>query len=1555
MKSTAMIKFHVHNSTYNSKCKSLTNFSFKQKYGERNFTFILVTVITLLLSGNLFSQSIAPVSMSISLEGNTGVNAVNVPPVTVTPVPTGSTDPHWQVLTPTGWQPALVINPPAQSVGCQTWSGNGSGPPFMWNNWITSPTFNCGGSNGNYACLNVGDLYFRRQFFLPANPVLHIDWSIWASDWVQSVTVNNVTLPNTAYTRGTQPGPNYPSDRINGIRFSWCAWQPGWNTIEVRVRLRPGQSAGCKVGGMKVESWGATSYSTVSGNTIVCQGQPYSYSYSGSSGPFYSWTPIGGWGGNTISNVLPTTAGANSGVIQVYSYNTPVPNTGRICSSTAGYSVTVGPQLTVTPNSSAICSGKCAVLTASGVVSYTWQAPGLGTISNASAVVVCPTVNTVYTLKATSALSCFFTKSIPITVLASPVVGISSPTSICAGRTAVLQGTGSATSYTWYSPPSSSTTANPITVSPASNSTYTVLGRWTNGCTRTRTVTIIVKPNPLVSASTNSTVICSGNSAMLTASGAISYTWSPTSSSSNPLTVNPVSSANYTATGTGTNGCIAMASVQVFVLPSPTIVAIPQMICPGIQNTLTATGALTYTWYIGGIQYTVTSSPSAISTIVVTASAGVTYSVCGSGPNGCRACTFITLSNGSPIGLKPANATLCVNAGPCTNISVSSPLGALVNYTWLPSFSNFTMITVCPTVSTIYTVNATSSAGCPNYTTVSVTVDADCCSQPTTGLSVLSSISGSTLMNTAFLLNTSISVGGASQLQNCEIWCKPGVQIDIQPGAVLDLDHVHIFACGINMWKGIVVQDGGRITTDYYNTRVANSLIEDAEIAIDLDNISASTAANAVAGIPPIEIQRIIFNRNFIGIRISNSDPNINDLPLGITGCVFSSKNLPSTIWPNPITAASWASSEIIPGAFWGNNPGLKVATGSTLSLASPYLMNGFLQANLKQPYNLQPAHIGIKIENIGNSGVPAVTGGVDLGFTYPGGIANDFNLFDGLGIGIDVTDASLLAGGNVFQNTQVYAYPAVPSGIFGGYGVRQAVTGLMNTRLHFLRNFCGSNKFWDCMTGVSANGVYDFKARRCTFRSTHSVITAGVPYMPGDTGIFVETNRFDFKVDSCEFNNLGYGISFNTPIALKLFDMTGITIGASGLNGLCAGVFAGVFNLNYNYFGPEVLSSTPYSGGSVNTSEFMGDAITINTPNTSFWIPRSLTSDISSNRMDRVYRGITLNSMENTPLAITGNSIYVEDDYTFGSGATPAFGYGISVSNNMGSLVIQSNTLEAMGTGFPAANEVSLMYFSNNYSNILTNSLNIAPSPHVHCNHVTTSKYGFQFDSKNPYTAWEGNEMCNNYYGLGLTNGGVIGPQGTSTAPSDNYWNATCPWNSPSSPWHTYCAASDPTLSPIYICTVGSPFASTYYIPTYNGNSISNPWYMSGVSIFTTSSHNAYNTDCYMINYPDYPNWRSSSEGELLVIDTAGNFAENALSIYPNPTSGLITIINQNNMEGIAVTIIDLTGKIVFFDPTVKNYSKNTIDMSALPASVYIIELKTQEKIMRKKLIKTN
>lgn len=166
--------------------------------------------------------------------------------------------------------------------------------------------------------------------------------------------------------------------------------------------------------------------------------------------------------------------------------------------------------------------------------------------------------------------ACPLTDTIYIQVNPLPVVTAPADQSICTGESVVLNVTGTATTFSWTPATGlSSTTSSSPTANPGSTTTYTVTGTDAIGCSNTDAVTVTVNTAPVINVTPGST-ICRGDGVTLTATGAATYSWSPSTGLSAPgsgVTVAfPSTTTTYTVTGTDANGCSSTATVTMTVI-----------------------------------------------------------------------------------------------------------------------------------------------------------------------------------------------------------------------------------------------------------------------------------------------------------------------------------------------------------------------------------------------------------------------------------------------------------------------------------------------------------------------------------------------------------------------------------------------------------------------------------------------------------------------------------------------------------------------------------------------------------------------------------------------------------------------------------------------------------------------------------------------------------------------------------------------------------------------------------------------------------------------------
>lgn len=143
-------------------------------------------------------------------------------------------------------------------------------------------------------------------------------------------------------------------------------------------------------------------------------------------------------------------------------------------------------------------------------------------------------------------------------------------------------------------------------------------------------VTITPATAPMVvSVTPSAPTICEGESVDLTASGGVTYTWSPavglSATTGAVVSATPPSTQTYTVIGVNQFGCEATTTVTVTVVPYPVVTVDPTnpAACNGQPVQMTASGATSYTWSPGtGLNTTsgatVTSTPTQTTTYTVT-------------------------------------------------------------------------------------------------------------------------------------------------------------------------------------------------------------------------------------------------------------------------------------------------------------------------------------------------------------------------------------------------------------------------------------------------------------------------------------------------------------------------------------------------------------------------------------------------------------------------------------------------------------------------------------------------------------------------------------------------------------------------------------------------------------------------------------------------------------------------------------------------------------------------------------------------------------------------
>lgn len=309
-----------------------------------------------------------------------------------------------------------------------------------------------------------------------------------------------------------------------------------------------------------------------------------------------------------------------------------------------------------------------------------------------------------------------------ILVNPTPIITITpgSP-AICIGSNIILTASGAST-YSWIPVSTlSSDTGIAVTAAPTVTTTYTVTGTDINGNTNTNTVTVTVNPRPIMSVSSAGTLtICNGSNINLTASGASTYSWTPSATLSSgtgeTVTATPASTTTYIIIGTDVNGCSNRLTVTVTVNPNQSAVfsypgttfcqsgtnPAPIFTGDGTPGNFGSTEGLVFVNVNSGVIDLYSSTPG-------------TYTVTNTIAGGCFSSSFA-----STIIILP-KPVLTVNSVSICEGNIASLFASGANsYQWSTG-ENTSVIVVSPISSTTYTVTGIIS-GCISTAISSVTV-----------------------------------------------------------------------------------------------------------------------------------------------------------------------------------------------------------------------------------------------------------------------------------------------------------------------------------------------------------------------------------------------------------------------------------------------------------------------------------------------------------------------------------------------------------------------------------------------------------------------------------------------------------------------------------------------------------------------------------------------------------------------------------------------------------------------------------------------------------------
>jgi gliding motility-associated-like protein len=466
----------------------------------------------------------------------------------------------------------------------------------------------------------------------------------------------------------------------------------------------------------------------ISSNSPRCEQLQLQLFSNGGAG--YVWAGPQSFGSNSQNPIVNPVQLNQAGV-----YNLTV-TAANNCTASTSVTIVVNAIPTVAATGATVCTTQTLNLGAVSVAgaTYLWNGPGNFVAGSQNAILNNPmTLSTGnYTVRATSPQGCTNTAVASALVVPPPnlVTNLSS-SSLCAQafngspNSIMMNATGGVT-YTLSTPAHINYNSNPpwslSSTSPYTPqivvSTATLFG--SNGvCTASVTASFSVIPNPTVTVSNPTPVICAGESFTYTSNGAGSYVWSSSSpnytsiSNGGVAVANPSINAMFSIVGSslGCQSALVTSSMTVYPLPNVSVTPTQTNICIGSPAVLLAYGDATdYKW----------SPPNGLSatsgaTVLAKPTSEMQYIVVGSANN----CTRLAVAHVSVLPL-PLPAATADSKEVCLHGQVIFNGSGGLYYSWNgPNNISFAGQTATVTASSFiysgeYTLTVADKNGCVN-------------------------------------------------------------------------------------------------------------------------------------------------------------------------------------------------------------------------------------------------------------------------------------------------------------------------------------------------------------------------------------------------------------------------------------------------------------------------------------------------------------------------------------------------------------------------------------------------------------------------------------------------------------------------------------------------------------------------------------------------------------------------------------------------------------------------------------------------------------------------
>jgi gliding motility-associated-like protein len=202
---------------------------------------------------------------------------------------------------------------------------------------------------------------------------------------------------------------------------------------------------------------------------------------------------------------------------------------------------------------------------------------------------------------------CLAYDTIVVSTNPTPTISTIPVNPICEGDTVLLQAnsTTNGLSYLWVP---GSISGQSISVHPATSTVYSVIGTSSLGCaSNIASIPVVVNPAPPINIVASVNNLCFGDTVLLVAnstSNNLTYSWTPTASTNDSISVHPTNTTSYSVTATSTNGCENTKNKTISVIQPITVDIQGELtFCKDGETELTATSSeigTSFTWQPSG-------------------------------------------------------------------------------------------------------------------------------------------------------------------------------------------------------------------------------------------------------------------------------------------------------------------------------------------------------------------------------------------------------------------------------------------------------------------------------------------------------------------------------------------------------------------------------------------------------------------------------------------------------------------------------------------------------------------------------------------------------------------------------------------------------------------------------------------------------------------------------------------------------------------------------------------------------------------------------------------